>query len=362
MRHRDDCLQVHRLARRLRVPVRDKAWAIIGFEEGHLPALPSPSPSKPSTLPPSSPPLPSALTTSSPTGQGARGQTRHPAAAANPGSAARRQSRGALHASHAHGDADDGMRSRSGRMRKSHRVDLVIPESEQQFEEERAAGSAWAAHPAGPEAEEAQVDQLHDDRALATAGRQQPRHLRSGGEQEGRERLCNAAGRGVVVADSIEFGSCMAAASADVQDEVSSADTNDDHQAGQVLLRQQLQAPQTEQHQLHYQPLQPQPQAGLGPMQQQQGEMVIAGLSRAAGGGVEQQAGGAGQLLSGDIQWVGPSIEPPTGLGLTPSHHQTFYAAFARVSPGGKSMMPFNITHLHNASVYQPCSCYLHLV
>ncbi len=362
MRHEDDCLQVHRLARRLRVPVKDKKWAIIGFEEGQLPALPSPSPTKPLTLPLSSPPLPSALTASSPTGQATRGPTRHAAAVANPGSAARRQSRGATHASH--GDADDGMQSRTGRIRKRRRVDLVIPESEQQFEEERAAGSAWAAHPAGPEAEEAQADQLHDGRAVATAGRQQPRHLRRGGEQEGRGRLCNAAGRGVVVADSMEFGSCMAAASAVIQDEVSSADTNSDHQAGRVLLRHKLQAPQAEQHQLHHQvQQQAQPQLAPGPVQQQQqGEMVIAGLSRAAGGGVEQQAVGAGQLLSGDIQWVGPSIEPPTGLGLTPSQHQTFYAAFARVSPGGELMMPSNVIHLHNVSVYQACSWYSHPV
>ncbi|KAL0056193.1 hypothetical protein WJX82_008598 [Trebouxia sp. C0006] len=139
----DELQQVHRLARRFRVPVKDKAWAITGFEQGQLPALPYPSPTKPSTHPPSSPPLPSALTASSPTGQATRGPNRHPAAVANPGSTARRQPRG-------------------------------------------------------------------------------------------------------------------------------------------------------------------------------------------GGGGVEQQAGGAGQLLSGDIQWVGPSIEPPTGLGLTPSQHQTFYAAFAR--------------------------------
>jgi len=146
-------------------------------------------------------------------------------------------------------------------MRKRRRVDVVIPESEQQFEEERAAGSAWAARPAGPEAEEEQVDQLHDDRAVGTAGRRQPRHLRRGRQQEEREGLCNAAGRGVVVADSMEFGSCMAAASADIQDEVSSADTNNDHQAGPVLLRQQLQAPQ---HQLHIQPPQQQAHTQLG--------------------------------------------------------------------------------------------------
>ncbi len=348
MRHRHDCLQVHRLARRFRVPAKDKAWAITGFEQGQLPALPSPSPTKPSPLLPSSPPLPSALTASSPTGQATRGPTIHPAAVANPGSTARRQPRGAVHASHAHGVADDGMQSRSGRLRKRRRVDLVIPESEQQFEEERTAGSAWAAHPAGPEAEEAQADQLHDDRAEATAGRRHPRHLRKGGEQEEREGMCNAAGRGVVVADSMDFGSCMAAASAGAQDEVSSADTNSDHQAGRVVLRQQLQAPQAEQHQLHHLPPkhQAQPQLGPGAMQQQQGpmqqqqqqqgEMVIAGLSGVAGGGgggVEQQTGGAGQLLSGDIQWVGSSIEPPTGLGLNPSQHQTFYAAFARVTP-----------------------------
>ena len=346
-------MQVHRLARRLKVPVRDKAWAIIGFKEGQLPALPSPSPTKPSTFPPSSPPLPSALTMSSPTGQSTRGPTRHAAAVAQPGSAARRQSRGTTHASQELGDADAGMQGRSGRMRKRRRVDLIIPESEQQSEEEQAAGSAWAAHPAGPEAEEAQVDQLHDGRAVATAGRRQPRHLRRGGEQEEREGLCNAAGRGVVVADSMEFGSCMAPASADVQDEVSSADTNNDHQAGRVLLRQQLQAPQAEQHQLHRQPPQQQThiQLASGTMQQQQqGGMVTAGLSRAAGGGVEQQAGGAGQLLSGDIQWVGPSIEPPTGLGLTPSQHQTFYAAFARVRPCGRLIIS-SICTLCNVSV-----------
>lgn len=52
-------LQVQRLARRLRLPVQEQAWAVIGFEEGALPALPLPSPAKSSPTkfcnPPASP-------------------------------------------------------------------------------------------------------------------------------------------------------------------------------------------------------------------------------------------------------------------------------------------------------------------
>ena len=49
-------LQVQRLARRLRLPVKDQAWAVIGFEEGALPALPLPSPAKSSPAKPRNPP------------------------------------------------------------------------------------------------------------------------------------------------------------------------------------------------------------------------------------------------------------------------------------------------------------------
>lgn len=46
-------LQVHRLARQLRVLVKDPAWAVVGFEEGVLPAL---SPTRPSPTKPCNPP------------------------------------------------------------------------------------------------------------------------------------------------------------------------------------------------------------------------------------------------------------------------------------------------------------------
>lgn len=39
----------------------------------------------------------------------------------------------------------------------------------------------------------------------------------------------------------------------------------------------------------------------------------------------------AGQLLSGEIAWVGDPTGPPAGSGLHPSAHRTYYDAFRKV-------------------------------
>ena len=59
-------LQVQRLARRLRLPVMDQAWAVIGFEEGALPALPLLSPAKSSPTKPCNPPASPSIALPSP--------------------------------------------------------------------------------------------------------------------------------------------------------------------------------------------------------------------------------------------------------------------------------------------------------
>ena len=222
-------------------------------------------------------------------------------------------------------EAANGLHSRNGRLKKRQRVDVVVPESEQQAEEVQEAGSARVPHPADPEAEDDE-EQGRDNMAQVTAGRGRLQRQHGSAEQQEQDRRRDLTSRGVVVADSLELGSCRAAASADVHDEVSSADTSDVHepppQKKPLLQLPHAQHPHSD---FHKQQL---PQS----RQQQAGRLTTVGQGKVAG--VEGQAAGAGQLLSGEIQWVGPSVDPPTGLGLglTSSQHQTFYAAFTRVS------------------------------
>lgn len=224
-------------------------------------------------------------------------------------------------------EAANRMHSRNGRLKKRQRVDVVVPESEQQAEEVQEAGSALVPHPADSESGDDE-GQGRDSVAQATAGRRQSQKQHGSAEQHERDRRRDLTGRDVVVADSLELGSCRAAASADVHDEVSSADTSDVHepppQKEPLLQLPNAQHPHSDFHK------QEPPQSRQ--QQQPAGQLTTAGQGRVAG--VGGQAAGAGQLLSGEIQWVGPSVDPPTGLGLglTPSQHQTFYAAFTRVS------------------------------
>lgn len=119
-----------------------------------------------------------------------------------------------------------------------------------------------------------------------------------------------AAGTSEVVADSMQIGSCVADAAGDMMDDVSSADTgHHDHLIAQQAQRDALQG----QHQA----------------QQQPSVLTLGEQGRAVG--AAGQLVGLGQLLSGDIRWVGPSIDPPTQMGLAPSQHQTYFKAFSRV-------------------------------
>ena len=175
----------------------------------------------------------------------------------------------------------------STQARKRRRSRLILPETEQQ-EEARPIKARTGATP-----------------GTARGARN---HQRSGypvgGERACRQLSAAAAtsGRGEVIADSLEVDGCVVDAADDMLDDVSSSDTGHHDRAD------------TQQHQ----PIQQQQQAGLVGKQ---------GRADADAG----QSAGAGQLLSGEIQWAGPSIEPPAQLGLTPSQHQTYYNAFTRV-------------------------------
>ena len=119
-----------------------------------------------------------------------------------------------------------------------------------------------------------------------------------------------AASTSEVVADSMEISSCVTNAAGEMMDDVSSADTgHHEHLVAQQAQRDALQR----QHQAKQQP-----------------GMLTLGEQGRAVRAAEQQAG-LGQLLTGDIQWVGPSIGPPTQMGPAPSQHQTYYKAFSRV-------------------------------
>ena len=294
--------------------MKDRDWAVQGFETGTLPALPNPSPTKPPVEPHASPALHSPLISHQATAP--RVQTRQTGATRNRGNTARRHTTALLQPSNeaaSVGAAADVAESRGGKGMKRRRVELVIPESEQQAEDkQQPRGSAWAACPAGPEAEEEDEECPAPDAAHRIRSR--PRH--SNEEQEAQDQHVPAAGRNVVIADSMEAGCSAVADADDVMDEVSSADTEDLHRP-EPQHRQQL---QSQHHQQQQQQQQQQPQAASAG---EQGR-AVAGPGQAAVAGV-------GQLLSGDVQWVGPGVDPPTGLGLTPSQHQTYYGAFTRV-------------------------------
>ena len=306
------CMQVHRLARRLRVPVKDKAWAVIGFETGTLPALPSPSPTKPAHVTHTSPPLLSPLLPQQAVAT-RRVSARHAAAAMDISKAAKKYVSPSLHTSNA-AAADGnggggGMHRRAVKGKKHRRVEQVIPESEQQAEEDDGVG--LAAHPAGPHSEE------EDDQTASRGGRAHSRNLHRKEEQDAQEQVQSVPAGSVIVADSLEVDDSMVGCSAELFDEVSSADTGHRHRPG-LQMTDQVQPMHHPQQQQQAQPQQPLPALAVP----EQGRAV---------GGVGQVAE-AGQLLRGEVQWLGPSVEPPAVMGSAPSQHQTYYSAFSRVS------------------------------
>lgn len=139
-----------------------------------------------------------------------------------------------------------------------------------------------------------------------------------------------------VVADSMEGGGC---AVGDVMDDVSSADVG--QQAQHRPLHAQQGAPHAQQAQ--HNALQWQQQQA-----QQLSLMTVGEQGRAVG------PAGLGQLLSGDIQWVGSAIDAPTQLGLTPSQHQTYYKAFSRVR-----CVPLLAAHCFKLPLEYQCNCAL---
>ena len=192
----------------------------------------------------------------------------------------------------------------SGRANKRRRTLLVLPESQPQEEQaDRHAGTGNRDTPAGP---------MHDmGLALMIPGR----------AEEGCAAEGAAGSMSEVVADSMEIGGC------DAMDDVSSADT------GQPRAQQA-------QHEALFKQQQHQEAQAL--------RLMMLGKQGRAVGSAGQSAG-LGQLLSGDIQWVGPATDPPTQLGLNPSQHQTYYKAFSRVCP-----MPFSLQRIHSQQLQLP--------
>ena len=134
-------------------------------------------------------------------------------------------------------------------------------------------------------------------------------------EPSGAEEVRPTGSASEMVEDSLEVGSCVADAAGDRMDDVSSADTgHHEHPVAQQAQRERPDAQQAQRDALQGQ------QAGVLMLVEQGRAVAAAG-----------QLAGLGQPLSGGIQWVGPSIDPPTQLGLVPSQHQTYYKAFSRV-------------------------------
>lgn len=184
-----------------------------------------------------------------------------------------------------------GLPAASGRAKKRRRTLLVLPESELQEE------------PADRHASRTPLASPMPDMA--------PGLVSPGSAEEECPAEGAAGSTSEVVADSLEIGQmCGACGVDDAMDDVSSADIGQPHaQQAQreALLKQQQQQQQA-------QPL----------------SLVTGGKQGRAVGSTGQSAG-LGQLLSGDIQWVGPAIDPPTQLGSAPLQHQTYYKAFSRV-------------------------------
>lgn len=185
------------------------------------------------------------------------------------------------------------------RARKRRRSQLVLSDTEQQ-DEARSIKARTGATPG---------------RAPGSRTRQR-RGTPVRGEWECRQMPSAAASRSEVIADSLEVDSCVADAADDMLNDVSSADTGH-HDRADAQPHQAIQQAQPLPAQ---QPQQPQQQEQPGLVGEQGRAVDNAGPSA-----------GAGKLLSGKIQWVGPSVEPPAQLGLNPSQHQTYYNAFTRV-------------------------------
>ena len=228
----------------------------------------------------------------------------HTADAAAAGRQARAKRGSAPSNATAAAEAKPGAHSRA---KKRRRRLLVLPDSQLHEEQEEAhkrirKGKGSGALTAGP-------------MTGSRAG-----HVDPGSAEEERAADGAAASTSEVVADSMEFGSCMADAAGDIMDDVSSADTgHHEHPAAQQAQRERPDAQQA----------QPDALQGQHQAQQQPGVLTMREQGRAVG--AAGQLVGLGQLLSGDIQWVGPRIDPPTQMCLAPSQHQTYYKAFSRV-------------------------------
>lgn len=205
--------------------------------------------------------------------------------------------RGSSHSGNATASAEPKLGGNS-RAKKRRRSALVLPESQSQEEQAEAQKHVRARKgsrnpPAG----------LRD----STRGRL----VDPGGVEE--EGPTGSASE--VVEDSLEVGSCVADGAGDRMDDVSSADTgHHEHPTAQQAQRERPDAQQAQRN---------------GLQGQQAGVLMLVEQGRADG--AAGQLAGLGQLLSGGIQWVGSSVDPPTQLGLAPSQHQTYYKAFSRV-------------------------------
>lgn len=228
----------------------------------------------------------------------------HTADAAAAGRQARAKRGSAPSNATAAAEAQPGAHNRANKRRR--RV-LVLPDSQLHEEQEQAhkrvrTGKGSGALTAGP---------MNGSRAG---------HVDPGSAEEERGAGGAAASTSEVVADSMEIGSSVADAAGDIMDDVSSADTgHHEHPAAQQVQHERPDAQQA------------QPDALQGQHQAQQQPGVLTTREQGRAVGAAGQLVGLGQLLSGDIQWVGPRIDPPTQMCLAPSQHQTYYKAFSRV-------------------------------
>lgn len=191
----------------------------------------------------------------------------------------------------------------SGRAKKRRRSALVLPESQPQ--EEQAGAHKRARARKGIRTPPAGLMGSTRGQVVDPCG----------AEEEQAADGATAGSASEVVEDSLEVGSCVADAAGDRMDDVSSADTG--HREHLVPQQAQRERPGAQQAQRD------------GLQRQQAGVLMLVEQGRAVG--AAGQLAGLGQLLTGGIQWVGSSIDPPTQLGLAPSQHQTYYQAFSRV-------------------------------
>ena len=193
------------------------------------------------------------------------------------------------------------------RVNERRRKLLVLPDS-QQYEEQEGAHERVRTRKGSRNPTAGSMDQSRGG------------HVDRGSTKEKRAADGAAASTSEVVADSMEIGSCVADAAGDMMDDVSSADTG--HHEHLVAQHAQREGPGAQQAQCDALPRQHQ-------AKQHPGMLTLGEQGRAVGAAGQPEL--LGQLLTGDIQWVGSRIDPPTQMTLAASHHQTYYKAFSRV-------------------------------